>query len=75
MRRTHAGVVEFIAEEGKVFLPAWTMRMLQLNEGDPIHIQGPRLPKGRFVKLQPQTVDFLEISDPKAVLELSLIHI
>jgi len=72
VRRTHAGVVEFIAEEGKVFLPAWTMRMLQLNEGDPIHIQGTRLPKGRFVKLQPQTVDFLEISDPKAVLEQAL---
>lgn len=43
------------------------MRMLELQDGDPIHMQGTRLPKGQFVKLQPQTVDFLEISDPKAV--------
>ena len=48
------------------------MRTLDLENGDPIHIQGARLPKGKFVKLQPQTVDFLEISDPKAVLEQAL---
>lgn len=71
-KTTHGGVVEFIAEEGIVYLPAWMMRMLALQEGDPIHVQGTRLPKGKFVKLQPQTVDFLEISDPKAVLEQAL---
>ncbi|WFC96988.1 ubiquitin fusion degradation protein [Malassezia brasiliensis] len=71
-KTTHGGVVEFIAEEGVVYLPAWMMRMLALREGDPIHVQGTRLPKGKFVKLQPQTVDFLEISDPKAVLEQAL---
>ena len=27
------------------------------------------LPLGQFVKFQPQSVDFLDISDPKAVLE------
>lgn len=48
------------------------MRSLDLEDGDPIHVQGTRLPKGKFVKLQPQTVDFLEISDPKAVLEQAL---
>ena len=48
------------------------MRSLDLEDGDPIHVQGTRLPKGKFVKLQPQTVDFLEISDPKAVLEHAL---
>lgn len=71
-KTTHGGVVEFIAEEGNVYLPGWMMRMLELQEGDPIHVQGTRLPKGKFVKLQPQTVDFLEISDPKAVLEQAL---
>lgn len=43
------------------------MRTLGLNEGDPIRLTGTTLPKGKFVKIQPQTVDFLEISDPKAV--------
>ncbi|KAG8217841.1 UFD1-domain-containing protein [Butyriboletus roseoflavus] len=69
---THAGVLEFIAEEGIVHLPYWMMKTLRLEEGDPIRITGTELPKGKFVKLQPQTVHFLEISDPKAVLEQAL---
>ncbi|KAA1469463.1 UFD1-domain-containing protein [Dentipellis sp. KUC8613] len=69
---THAGVLEFIAEEGVVHLPYWMMKTLRLNEGDPIRITGTELPKGKFVKLQAQHVHFLEISDPKAVLEQAL---
>ncbi|KAI0647302.1 UFD1-domain-containing protein [Trametes meyenii] len=69
---THGGVLEFIAEEGCVHLPYWMMKTLRLNEGDPIRITGTELPKGKMVKLQAQTVDFLEISDPKAVLEQAL---
>ena len=64
---THAGVLEFIAEEGCVHLPFWMMQSLRLNEGDPIRITGTELPKGKFVKLQAQSVHFLEISDHKAV--------
>ena|SRR6267154_3677993 len=64
---THAGVLEFIAEEGIVHLPYWMMKTLRLDEGDPIRITGAELPKGKFVKLQAQSTHFLEISDPKAV--------
>jgi ubiquitin fusion degradation protein 1 len=64
---THAGVLEFIAEEGVVHLPYWMMKTLRLNEGDPIRITGTELVKGKLVKLQAQSVHFLEISDPKAV--------
>jgi ubiquitin fusion degradation protein 1 len=64
---THAGVLEFIAEEGVVHLPYWMMKTLRLNEGDPIRITGTELPKGKLVKLQAQSVHFLEISDHKAV--------
>ena len=64
---THGGVLEFIADEGCVHLPYWMMKTLRLNEGDPIRITGTELPKGKFVKLQAQSVHFLEISDPKAV--------
>ena len=71
-KKTHAGVLEFIADEGNVHLPAWMMRTLGLSEGDPIRLTGASLPKGKMVKIQPQTVDFLEISDPKAVLEQAL---
>ncbi|KAJ7285741.1 ubiquitin fusion degradation protein UFD1-domain-containing protein [Mycena rebaudengoi] len=69
---TYAGVLEFIAEEGVVHLPYWMMKTLRLNEGDPIRITGAELPKGKLVKLQAQSVHFLEISDHKAVLEQAL---
>ncbi|KIK99279.1 hypothetical protein PAXRUDRAFT_822902, partial [Paxillus rubicundulus Ve08.2h10] len=69
---THAGVLEFISEEGVVHLPYWMMKTLRLEEGDPIRITGTELPKGKFIKIQAQTVHFLEISDPKAVLEQAL---
>ncbi|GJN88646.1 hypothetical protein Rhopal_001612-T1 [Rhodotorula paludigena] len=71
---THAGVLEFIADEGCVNLPQWIMDQLRLNEGDPVRLVGGKYPKGKLIKLQPQSVDFLEISDPKAVLERALIN-
>ena len=30
---THCGVLEFVADEGKVYLPYWMMRNLLLSEG------------------------------------------
>ncbi|KAF9143933.1 ubiquitin fusion degradation protein [Mortierella sp. GBA39] len=69
---THAGVLEFIAEEGRVYLPHWMMKTLVLSEGDLVSVKSVGLPLGSFVKIQPQSVDFLDISDPKAVLENAL---
>ncbi|EON66593.1 hypothetical protein W97_05839 [Coniosporium apollinis CBS 100218] len=66
---THAGVLEFIAEEGKVYLPYWLMETLLLSPGDLIQIKSTDLPPGTYIKLQPQSPSFLDISDPKAVLE------
>ncbi|KAI5294226.1 ubiquitin fusion degradation protein [Ascosphaera acerosa] len=54
---THAGVLEFIAEEGRIYLPQW--------------IKSTDLPPGSFIKLQAQSPAFLDITDPKAVLEQS----
>ena len=70
--RMHCGVLEFIAQEGMVYLPYWMMENMRLNEGDIVHLKSASLQKGRFVKLQPQTTDFIKISNPKAVLEQSL---
>jgi ubiquitin fusion degradation protein 1 len=68
-KATNAGVLEFIAEEGKVYLPHWLMETLLLEPGDLVQVKSTDLPLGTFIKLQPQSPDFLEISDPKAVLE------
>ncbi|KAI5864209.1 UFD1-domain-containing protein [Durotheca rogersii] len=67
--RAHAGVLEFVAEEGRAYLPQWMMETLQLDVGDMIQIKSASLRLARMVKLQPQSTKFLDISDPKAVLE------
>jgi ubiquitin fusion degradation protein 1 len=71
-RRTHSGVLEFTAEEGCCYIPFWMMQNLLIEEGTLITVTNVSLPKATFVKLQPQSVDFLEISNPRAVLEHAL---
>jgi ubiquitin fusion degradation protein 1 len=71
-RRTHAGVQEFVAEEGICYMPFWMMQNLLLEEGAFVHIRSTSLPRGTFVKFQPHTSNFLDISNPRAVLENSL---
>ncbi|KAL8549192.1 hypothetical protein ACS0TY_008152 [Phlomoides rotata] len=66
---THCGVLEFTADEGTIFLPAWMMEVMLIKEGDSGLVKYTSLSKGTYVKLQPHTMDFLDISSPKAVLE------
>ncbi|KAH7321165.1 putative ubiquitin fusion degradation protein Ufd1 [Stachybotrys elegans] len=68
-KHSHAGVLEFIAEEGRAYIPQWMMVSLGMDVGDMIQIRTTSLELAKMVKLQPQSVSFLEISDPKAVLE------
>merc|ERR1740138_1953197 len=48
------------------------MENMHLTEGDIVHLRSSTIKKGAYVKLQPQTTDFIKISNPKAVLEHSL---
>ncbi|XP_060516558.1 ubiquitin fusion degradation protein 1 homolog [Cylas formicarius] len=66
---THCGVLEFVADEGKVYLPLWMMRNMMLEEGDLVQMESISLPVGTFAKFQPHSPDFLDITNPKAVLE------
>ena len=45
------------------------MQTLNVEPGDLLQVKSTDLPLGTFIKLQPQDSSFLEISDPKAVLE------
>lgn len=45
------------------------MQTLLLEAGDLLQIKSTDLPPGTFIKLQPQSPDFLDITDPRAVLE------
>ncbi|KAJ1462464.1 ubiquitin fusion degradation protein UFD1-domain-containing protein [Pelagophyceae sp. CCMP2097] len=70
--RTHCGVLEFTAPEGNCYLPFWMMQNLMLEEGGVLSVKNVSLPKATFVKFKPQSTDFLEISNPRAVLERAL---
>lgn len=71
-RGTHCGVMEFSAPEGVCYLPYWMMQGLLLSEGSIVHVKNVTLKKASFVKFQPRSKDFLEITNPKAVLEKAL---
>jgi ubiquitin fusion degradation protein 1 len=43
------------------------MENMLLQEGDIVRVKNVTLPKGTYVKLQPHTKDFLDISNPKAM--------
>ncbi|KAL3497449.1 hypothetical protein ACH5RR_040181 [Cinchona calisaya] len=69
---SHCGVLEFTAEEGFISMPQWMMNNLKLLEGDLVFLKNASLPKGTYVKMQPHDSDFLNLSNPKDVLERTL---
>lgn len=69
---THCGVLEFSAEEGRCYIPFWMMQNLFLAEGGLINVKNVSLPKATFVKFRPQQLEFLNITNPRAVLENTL---
>ncbi|UJR15309.1 hypothetical protein I4U23_002262 [Adineta vaga] len=70
-RITHCGVLEFVpSNEPVCYVPYWMMRHLSLNEGDEIHLESvSALPPATFARFQPQSKEFLDLTNPKAVLE------
>mmetsp|Transcript_72436 Transcript_72436/g.151290 ORF Transcript_72436/g.151290 Transcript_72436/m.151290 type:complete len:244 (-) Transcript_72436:1289-2020(-) len=71
-KKTNCGVMEFTSDEGCAYLPHWMIEKLLVKKGEKLFFRYSKLEKGSYVKLQPQTDDFLEISNPKAVLEIKL---
>ena len=71
-QQTHCGVMEFSATEGNCYIPHWMMQNLLLSPGDLLRVDNVSLPKATHVKIRPQSVDFIELSNPKAVLESAL---
>lgn len=52
---------------GEFYFIMQMMENLLLQEGDIVQVKNVTLPKGTYVKLQPHTTDFLDISNPKAM--------
>lgn len=71
-RATNCGVLEFSAPEGKCYLPQWMMKQLRIEEGAEVRVESVTLPSATYAKLKPQSLEFLNISNPRAVLEVEL---
>lgn len=69
---THCGVLEFSAEEGTCLLPYWLMQNLVVVEGGSVSIESVTLPRGTFVQIRPHETAFIDLPNPKAVLENAL---
>jgi ubiquitin fusion degradation protein 1 len=65
-------VLEFSAEEGLCYLPYWMMNNLYLEEGSEVILRSVNLVKGKFIVLQPHETAFINLSNPKAILEQEL---
>lgn len=72
--RTYCGVLEFDAEENSCNIPYWMMNNLCLGEGSEVIVRSVNLKKGTFVKIRPHETKFIELANPKAVLEQELTH-
>ena len=71
-RSTHCGVLEFTAEEGRCYMPFWMMQNLCVEESSLITVKNVSLSTATFVKFRAQSCDFLDITNPRAVLEYTL---
>lgn len=63
------GVQEFSAPPGVVHVPYHIMEGLGISEGQHVEIQLASPVKGTYIKIQPHTTSFINLSDPKALLE------
>lgn len=71
-RFTHCGVIEFSAQEGRVYTPHWMMNMLEIGEGEHVSLEYVSLVPCTYAKFQPITNEFLDLSNPKSLLERTL---
>lgn len=67
------GVLEFVAPEHQIILPFWLFSELGLHEGETIRLGiADFLPKATFVQIRPHKTEFIELPDPRALLEIHL---
>lgn len=63
------GVQEFTSPPGVIYVPYHIMEQLGISEGDNVNIELFMPSDGTYVKIRPHSTDFINLSDPKSVLE------
>ena len=63
------GVHEFSAPPGVIHAPYYVMNTLGIREGETINIELVNPPEGSFIKIRPHKTEFIELPNPKELLE------
>jgi hypothetical protein len=63
------GVHEFTAPPGVIHISYGLMAQMNVNEGDTVTIELVQPPKGDYIKIKPHQTEFIELHNPKAILE------
>ena len=66
------GVYEFTSPPGVCHIPYRVMEQLWISEGENVNICSVYPEDGTYIKLKPQTTDFINLSTPKIVLEKTM---
>jgi ubiquitin fusion degradation protein 1 len=73
MKTVYVGVLEFVAPDDAIVVPFWLFNQLKMNDGEMVRVGiVDFLPKANFAKLRPHKTEFIDLPDPKAVLEFQL---
>lgn len=66
------GVLTFDAQMGQIVVPDWMFAHLKVRQNAVVRLESSRLPQGALMKIQPHESAFVQLSDPRAVLERKL---
>lgn len=67
--KTNCGCLEFTCASDEVIIPGWMFDQLDFENSGDATIKYSFLPQGKYVKLLPHNVEFLDVENPKAELE------
>ena len=62
-------VKSFTAPPGVCHIPYYIMSELGISEGETINIELNSVPTGSYIKIRPHKTEFINLSNPKAILE------
>lgn len=69
----YVGVLEFGEQENICILPFWLFTEMKLNEGEMLRVGLVTcLEKANYVKLRPHKTEFINLPDPRSILEIHL---
>lgn len=68
----HCGVMEFTADDGVAYVPSWMMEHIRVSEGNQIEVINVTVPKATFIQIRPHLTAFIELANPRVVLEHAL---